>query len=1106
MRYPLFRLMPFFLFFFLLAVEAPFNFAQTQRSTSGLRGAVTDTSGAVVPGAKVTLRSESEGYTRNALTNGVGVFVFLDLTPGMYDVTVRASGFKEASAKGITLYVGQTVVQNFHLEVGEVTQTVSVKGTAPLLNQTSGTVGTIVGSTTITELPLNGRNFLQLPLLSPGASYDKNGNTQDSVNIDPTSHSFNMEGARGDYNYFTLDGSLIMDWVNGAPSFSPDIDAVQEFQAAGSNYSAASGVEAAGQINLVTKSGTNRFHGDAYEFLRNTGLNARNFFSPTNPPFHLNQFGGTLGGPFTLPKIYNGKNKSFFFVSYEGLRWIEGTPLLANYPTPAQLTGDLSSSTTPVINPSTGQAFPGNIIPQSDMPAHLESFLQNGIGKGPWLPVPNSTTPGLDYYTLSNQLFGENQTMARFDQKIGSKTFMYGRYAINSDNLTNPNSNPNWRYIQDNRAQNVAFGLAMPIKSNFLAEFTFGFNRFHQNEYYTTAYTNNIIQQLGIQGLGTIPASWGAPGWDVAGYTGLGEDGSAPRGWKEDDLQFSPAFSWIKGKHSMRFGSDIYRDYVTFPEALIPAGSFSFDGEFTGNALGDLLLGLPASVEISTTPFNPLLQYTLFDPYFQDNWNVAPYLTLDLGLRYELDGWPISANKSTSNLYLPPNAGLPEVYVQPGYAPITFDGVKQTLLPNFPVVTAPSIGLPDSLVTKSDTDFAPRFGFAYTLPRTSNTVLRGGFGLFYQRDTDNGAVDLALNPPFISSIGYSLNQSNISQFNWFNPSVLGTASPFGYYTMVDNYRVPRTYQYNLALEHTQWGALFSLAYVGSVSDHLANMEYPNQAHPGPGSFASRSPWPTGPEFYYQNWDGIGNYNSLQVKFQKPFAHGFTLISGYTWSKAMDDTGGNFVGEGSRSASTQNAFDLLSSYSLSNQDVPQRFSVGYLYQLPFGSGKRFLNRGGAANAVLGGWQLSGITTLQSGNPVFIDQACNRANTDEGTMRPTLVGSPNLPGDRSTGAKVAEWFNTSAFQNYCPGPNGPFNFGNAGRNIVLGPGINDWDFSLHKEILIGETRHFEFRAEFFNIFNTPIFAQPGGEDGGVGFGAISSTAESNREIQFALKFYF
>ena len=1081
-----------------------------QRATTALSGTVTDSSGAVIPNAKIELSSETEGFTRTDSTNTAGVYVFPDLTPGVYDVSVEVAGFKKATVTAINLYVGQPVVQDFHMEVGTLAQSVKVEGTPALLNQTTATVGTILESKMITTLPLNGRNFLELPRLSPGASFDKNSNTMDDVQINPTAKSFNVNGQRGDYNTFTLDGTLITEFQHGSNTFSPSVDAVEEFQVASSNYSAAEGTESAAHLNLVTKSGTNALHGDAYEFVRNDKLDARDFFAPTVLPFQRNQFGATVGGPFVIPKAYNGKDRSFFFVSYEGYREAKHLPLYGEYPTANQLGGDLSTIATasqPVIDPNTGLPFAGNIIPQDRMPANLLHFLQNGIGNGPWLPLPNSTAiPGYDYYTSDARRYNNDQFMVRFDQKVGAKTFMYGRYAFNNGALTNPNLDPNWHYIQQNRAQSVSIHLASTFKPDFLWEMTFGWSRFHQNEYYTTAFKNDIVKELGIQGLATFGDAWGAPSWYASGWSGFGEVGSAPRRWKPNVIEFHPAFTWIKGRHSMRFGSDIYRVLHTFPEALVPDGSFSFNGQYTGYSLADYELGLPNSVDVSTTPFDGQFRYTMLDGYFQDDWKVSPRLVLNLGVRYELDGIPYSNNRSASNLYLGPNNAAPQLYVSKGYGPITFEGVKQTLLPGVQFVTAGTLGLPDSLVFRDGRNFGPRVGFAYSLPGISNTVVRGGYGLFYQRDTDNGFTDLTLNPPFIYSAIYTLNSANIGQFNWFNPTNGASLQLLGYYCMDPNYRVPRTDQWNLTLEHTQWGALFSLAYVGNVSDHMPDMEYPNQARPGPGDPVSRRRWAQ-PFFFWQNWNGLGNYNGLQAKFQRTFGHGITLLSGYTWSKAMDNTGGNFVGEGERSGSLQDSYNRAADYSLASQDVPHRFFVAYLYELPVGRGKRFLNQGGAANAILGGWQLNGITTIQSGNPVFVDQACNRANTDAGTMRPDLLHSPNLPGGRSHGAEVAEWFDTSAFVNVCPGPEGPFSFGNAGRNIVRGPGINDWDFGVAKQIpLKGESKHLEFRSEFFNIPNHPIFGQPGGTAGTPQFGVIGYSAVDPREIQFALKLYF
>jgi hypothetical protein len=455
---------------------------------------------------------------------------------------------------------------------------------------------------------------------------------------------------------------------------------------------------------------------------------------------------------------------------------------------------------------------------------------------------------------------------------------------------------------------------------------------------------------------------------------------------------------------------------------------------------------------------------------------------------------------------LGPDNADPQLYVSQGYGAINFLGYQQELLTGVPFVTANTLGLPNYLIRRENKNFGPRVGFAYSLPGISNTVVRGGYGLFYQRDTDNAFVDLSLNPPFIYYTFRPFNQSNINEFNWFDPTAGGSNNALGYYCMNPYMKTPRTQQWNLSLEHTHWGALFSLGYVGSFSYHMTNLEYPNQARPGPGDIASRRRWPDW-FFYWQNWNGVGNYHGLQLKFQKPFAHGFTLLSGFTWSKTMDDVGGNFVGEGERSSALQDNDNRRADYGLAAQDVPKRFVVAYLYELPVGRGKRFLSKGGAASAVLGGWQLNGVTTVQSGNPVFVSQACNRANTDAGTMRPDLVHNPNLPGGRSHGEQVAEWFDTSAFVNVCPGPEGPFSFGNAGRNIVRGPGLHDWDFGLAKQIpLPGEGRHLDFRAEFFNIFNHPIFGQPGGTAGTPQFGVISGTVVNPREIQFALKLYF
>lgn len=1085
---------------------------RAQRASTALEGMVTDTSGAVVQGATVVLVSRDTAFTRTTVSNEAGSYSFPDLPPGLYEVSAEARGFKKTVARDIRLHVGLPVQQNLHLEVGAVTEQVSVTAAAPLLRQTTGEIGTVIEGKALTEIPLNGRNFLQLNLLSPGAIRSKNSNTFDDVQINPTAQSFNINGQRGDYNLYLLDGVSIKEYQHGSNTFSPNVDSVQEFNQASSNYSAAFGAEAGAQVSLVTRSGSNALHGGAYEFLRNNRLDARNFFEQSRqaPPFRRNQFGANIGGPLTIPRLYSGRDQTFFFGSYEGFRESKDVPLLGNFPTSEQLQGDLSTLVTPdqpLIDPLNGQPFPGNRIPASRMPSTLLPFLQNGIGKGPWLPAPNSATPGFNYFRDSSRRFNNDQAITRIDHRIGSKTFLYGRYGYNRANLLNPNLNSNYTVTQENNAHSASVHVTNMLRPNLIAQFTFGYSRFLQNEPASTVGRYDITNKiLGIQGLATNASSWGAPGWSVTGFSGLGQGGSLPRRWNPQSYEFRPAINWMRGSHNIKFGGDVTRFLDTFTEIIGPNGDFSFDGRFTKYPLGDFLLGLPSGSFFSPEPFNPEQRYSQLGFYFQDDWRVAPRLTLNLGMRYEWSGVPYSSNRTMSNIYLGPNGAAPVIVVSEGARGIVFEGVQHPLLGIAPYVKATSVGLPDSLAFSDKGNIGPRFGFAYSLPG-AGTVLRGGYGWFYQRDTENKFVDMALNPPFVSIRTQAYNQANFTAFDWFNPAANTSIAGVGLFANDPYVKNGRIQAWNLSLERSVWSTLFSAAYVGNVSRHLSNLEFPNQARPGPGSINSRRPWPDSGLIYYQNYNGNANYNGLQLKAQRNFAAGFMLLAGYTFSKTIDDTGGTFVGEGSRGFVVQDTLNRHADRGLAAQDIRQRFVVSYVYELPFGHGKRLLSRGGAPAAVLGGWQVNGVTAYQTGSPLFVTQACNRANTDAGAARPDVAGNPRLPGGRSSGEQVSEFFETSAFVNVCPGEEGPFTFGNSGRNNVIGPGVANWDFGLYREFrLKGESARLQFRGEFFNLFNHPVFAQPGSTAGTPQFGRISRTSFDPREIQFALKLYY
>jgi hypothetical protein len=1090
---------------------------RAQVSASGVSGVVTDSSGAVVLNATVKITSKTTTFTRTATTDSAGVFSIGELNVGSYSITVEAPGFKTVMVPDVTLYVGQLATQNITLQVGETVQSVTVSAEAPLLNTTSGTVGTVIVSTFMTELPLNGRNFLQLNLLSPGASHDKSGATPEAYDINPSNTAFSVNGQRSDFNLYILDGTVFKDYVFGTSPIVPSVDAVQEFQTETGNYSAAFGSEAGAQVNLVTKSGTNGLHGTAWEYLRNNVFDARNFFQQgATPPFRRNQFGGNIGGPVVIPKIYNGKDHTFFFFNYEGFRQVKSVPTLENFPTPAELSGNLSALVQPgtaLIDPTTGKPFPGNIIPANRIPSTLETFLQNGIGNGPWIPLPNSTVPGANYFANVPTNYFSNQYVVRIDQRIGNKTFIYGSFVDQHESALNPPTipgllvgwNPNYSINTTKQAHTLAIHFNRTITPNMVFDFGFGWSGFEQEVVQSTAgkydITGSILQ---MQGLSTNPGAWGAPSWGVAGFSNMGEQQEFPLQWPLSIYQYTPGLTLVKGKHSMKFGVQILRDHYNFQQIYAATGDWSFDGTLSGYGLGDFLLGLPASIVVVKSPFSPVGRDTAFAPYFQDDWRVTPNLTLDLGFRYEYGGLPYSSNNTFANTYFGPNHAVPELVVPDNYRPVTYQGVTYPLVPGVPFVTASSVGLPQHLTTFGKLNLAPRFGFAYRIPGTSNTVVRGGYGIYYQKDQLAALNSLAVNPPFVGGYIVTNDASNFNGFDWFNPLGNTPASQIAFQAVQTNYRQAMSQQWNLTLERSMWSTLFSAAYVGNTDHHLPDIEFPNQALPGPGPLPPRRPWPTVGTINMEGFNGNSNYNGLQLKVQRDFSKGLTLLAGYTWSKSIDNTAGSGQnGDDLGPNAPQDAYNWqVSDRALSGQDIRNRFVTSFVYELPFGRGKAFLDRGGALNALLGGWQVNGIVTLANGSPLTALETFNSENFDSGNRRPDQICNPNrLSHSRPTGEQVLEFFDTSCFQQASL-----YTYGSAGRNSIIGPGVKTVDGGIAKNFQLKEGLILQFRAEAFNLFNHPDFAQPGQTLGTPQFGEITATAIDNREGQLSLRLTF
>jgi len=1110
-------------------IGAQLQHSRAQVSSSGINGVVSDPSGAAVKNAKVIITSTGTAFSRSEVTDASGNFSIPDLNVGTYNLTVEAPGFMQTLVPDIKLYVGQISTQNIRLKVGAVSQTVSVSSQAPLLNTTTGQVGTVIVQKDLTEIPLNGRNFEQLNLLSPGAIHDKEGTHGDRYDFNPSETSFSVNGQRGDDNLFLLDGTMFKDYVFGTTPFAPSVDAVQEFQTTTSNYSAAFGSEAAAQVNLVTKSGTNHLHWTAWEYLRNDKLDALNFFQAgAKPPFRRNQFGGNIGGPVIVPHVYNGKNRSFFFFNYEGFRQVKGVATLGNFPTPAQLSGDLSSMVqpgTPLIDPTTGQPFPGNIVPNNRMPSTLLPFLQNGIGNGPWIPLPNSTVPGANYFRSIPTTYFDNQFVVRGDQRIDDKTIVFGHVVIDRSSASNPGTfpgaslNPNLSYDHKRPAKSITVHLTRTLRPNLLFDFGFGLSGVTEITTQSTANKFNISGQiLKIQGLSTgIPDTWGAPDWVVPGFSPLGGAIGAAITLPTSITQFHPEITLTKGKHSLNFGMLIARHYYNDHEVYAGNGLWSYTGAFTGYPLGDFLLGLPTSALVLKNPFNPAARNYELSPYFQDDWKVTPRLTLNLGLRYEWVQFPQSSTHTFANTWFGSNAAcpnglsnsacpVPQFVVSNNASPVTYDGVTYPFLPGVPYVKASDVGAPNSLVFNDNHPVAPRFGFSYRLPGTASTVLRGGYGIYYQADLLAVTNSLAVNAPFVGAYFLSFDQSTINNFNWFNPLGTSPASGLGFQSIDPHWKEGQVQQWNLSLERSMWNTLFSAAYVGNVGHHLPTQWFPNQAVPGPGPFAPRDPWPTvgsvAGEFYAADSD----YHSLQARVQRDFSKGIALIVGYTFSKTMDD---GVYGEGPDDSSQLRSWtNLKPERSLSAQDIRHRLVVSYVYQLPFGKDKMFLQRGGAVNALLGGWEVTGVVTLSSGSPLTVFQVFNSANSNDGANRPNLIGNPNdLSHSRPVQQQNAEFFDTSAFQEAnLTTDGGTYRFGNAPRFDAIGPGRKNVDFGAYKDFTLTEALKLQFRAEAFNLFNHPDFAQPGDTLGTPQFGEVLSTAGDNRELQFALRLTF
>ena len=1044
-------------------------------------GTVKDSSGAVVPGATVTTRNAQTGESRTFTTDSSGDFRFNAVPPGNYTVTASSSAFKTSVISNLVVTVNTETRADFTLEVGQVADTVNVQATAPLLQTDTASLGTAITNRTVLELPLNARNFFDLVALTPGATKVSGGSSV------MDGRSIQIGGIRNTSTDSTLDGAdfTVANVFN--PAIALSLDSLQEFKVQ-VNFMDASYGHGAASIELVTKSGTNQFHGVAYDFDRNRAFNAGQFFRPrTGPPrFTYNQFGGNLGGPVI-------RDKTFFFVNYEGRRASTGDILQGLIPTQQMLAGDFSGSGKTIKDPfNSGAPFPGNVVPSTRWDPVAQKLLQ-------YFPTPNVQRPGANFIATPSDLERRDQLTIRIDHHFNQTQSLFARYSYANDDLGNAAYIKGLGVIRPDRTHFLVFGFTDVLTPNVVSETRASFTKaFLARQSDGDRDTTNYAAEAGLHNLAAQPGDYTLPNINLSGYApGTPGASSGFVGYGTHIVQnnlyyrLADTVTWIKGRHTIKFGADGNRLMVGYDRGSNQNGVFTFSGTFSGDSFADYLLGIPLSATGglgSAGNFGGVAKYSIgtqYDAFIQDDWKVTDRFTLNLGLRYEIfqqwRGRLADYDLATHRQLI---AGSPNYYV-PGTGLVTGNG--SALLPERPIQTDPN-------------NFAPRLGIAYRLG--NRTTIRSGAGIFYALNTGGTVLSpmMSVSPFFVIANLTSSSTTPQLFLSQLFPGPNQTSASVS--TDIDlKKRDGYIYQYNFSVQHELGRQmLVEAGYIGNTAQKQIGTVWVNQptlpANPAsPTPFSARQPYPQLPPTFQQvvnnQWT---NYNAGYVKFEQRFQGGLSYILSYTHSKCMDSA--------SPSGSGENQYNRRLEHALCDTDVPDNFTASYVFDLPFGHGRRYDLRNPIVNGFLGGWELSGITSMISGFPMTITTSGDIAEVGTGSQRGNATGIATSRLDpRTNGLKG---FNTAAYAVPATGT-----FGNLGRNTQRGFGINDWDMGINKNFAIpqiGEAGRLQIRAEFFNIWNHTQFS-------GIGlvvnqpatFGIVNS-ALNPRILQLAAKLYF
>jgi hypothetical protein len=1072
--------------------------------TARIAGSVSDPTTAIVPGATLTIVNTDTNDTRVAVSNEDGQYNVPFLPSGRYTVTCELQGFQKVRREGIVLETDKEVRVDFDLRAGEITESVLVVAT-PVLAADTSSVGQVVTGQTISDLPLNGRNFLQLARLATGVLESATGDRA------AEGGAFVANGARSVLNSFMLDGvdnnARIVDQQNSSNVVSqPSVDALSEFSIQTNNFSAEYGQAAGAVINATIRSGTNSLRGVGFEFLRNDAFDARNPFAPASEEKRLNrhQYGGTLGGPVR-------RDRMFFFASWETTDENRGTDYRQTVPTIAQRAGDfggfVNNQGRPVIiyDPATtrpnpnGAGFIRDPFPNNQIPATRIHGLARRLLE--LLPDPNLADLTGNYVVTRDAVRMRHQFDTRVDHSVSTDSKLYVRYSLTNrdDGIPGPYEAPLigttqfQQAIKDQVAHNLAIGQTQVLGRNRVNELRIGYNRIRDDLF--PWVTDTTPAGFGFTGIPEIAGVTGLPRIAIGGFSNIGEAAFLPNFKISEVTQAGDTFSFLQGRHAFKAGANYRFIRSLFDISGQARGFYNFTGGFSqnpqaransGSGLADFLLGIPSTTQLSRTLVGDI-RYHYFAGYLQDDWRASQRLTLNLGVRYELFTHPYERQGQQANLLLDQ---LKLMYV---------DNNVPSSIPAAFTTTTPE-GVSKTTLMRNDTNnVAPRVGFAYKLG--DRTVVRGGAGIFYGDHPTIGASGrLPANPPYQVNVTYATDSITpiVTLDSGFPANALDPVfSPFLTLNAWDpNAPQAQAYHWNANVQHELPWLVVEIGYTGSHGTNLSVNWDPNAPLPGPGTVASRRPYPQFGSIGGVKYDGNSDYHAGHLRIERRLRDGLSIIGHYTFAKSIDLGGANFI---SGDLVYRDPRNIELDRGLSSFDVRHNMVLSYIWDIPIGSGRRLDVQNPWLDAIAGGWQFNGITTARSGTAFTPVLSFNPSQS--GHARPDRIGDGNLPrGERSPD----RWFDPSAFAAAVP-----FNIGNAGRNILIGPGVFNTDFGLFKRFRFDRApraREVQIRIEAFNVFNEAHYAQPNATVDLLDAGRITAIVGTMRELQLGLKFLF